>query len=251
MKSSKVKQEIFLPMVRRKTGNRALLIISSATALTLALLAGAVFFLLPKIAAFNVNQSTGTTGQVDNTTHTINAMGNTGKVSQVAVQPKQAAATTTKTKTNAKGSGNTTHTVPATSGNTNSAPATSTNNGNQATSAPATAAQQNLTVPVVTLKQYVPNIRHMVAQSFNITDKALALDLQNGMHLTNIAMQHGLSNAQLQTLLSSSISTGFQPAITTGSLTQAQVSTFIQQTQQNPTTLEQQLSILPPAVAHW
>ena len=238
-------------MVRRKTGNRSLLIISSATVLTLALLAGAVFFLLPKITASNANQSTGTTGQVDNTTHTMNATGNTGKVGQVAVQPKQAAAVTTKTNANAKGNGNAANTVPATSGNNNPAPATSANNGNQTTSVPATTSQQNLTVPVVTLKQYVPDIRHMVAQSFNITDKALALDLQNGMHLTNIAMQHGLSNAQLQTLLSSSITTGFQPAITTGSLTQAQVSTFIQQTQQNPTTLEQQLSILPPAVAHW
>jgi hypothetical protein len=248
-----VKQEVFLPMVRRKTGNRSLLIISSATVLTLALLAGAVFFLLPKITASNANQSTGTTGQVDNTTHTMNATGNTGKVGQVAVQPKQAAAVTTKTNANAKGNGNgnAANTVPATSGNNNPAPATSANNGNQTTSVPATTSQQNLTVPVVTLKQYVPDIRHMVAQSFNITDKALALDLQNGMHLTNIAMQHGLSNAQLQTLLSSSITAGFQPAITTGSLTQAQVSTFIQQTQQNPTTLEQQLSILPPAVAHW
>jgi hypothetical protein len=246
-----VKQEAFLPMVRRKTGNRSLLIISSATVLTLALLAGAVFFLLPKITAANANQSTGTTGQVDNTAHTINATGKTAQVGQVAVQPKQAAAVTTKTNANAKGNGNAANTVPATSGNNNPAPATAANNGNQAASAPAATSQQNLTVPVVTLKQYVPDIRHMVAQSFNITDKALALDLQNGMHLTNIAMQHGLSNAQLQTLLSSSITTGFQPAITTGSLTQAQVSTFIQQTQQNPTTLEQQLSILPPAVAHW
>jgi hypothetical protein len=226
-------------MVRRKTGNRSLLFISSATVLALALLAGAVFFLLPKITASSVTQVTITDGQVNNGAHTINATGNTGNVGKVMIQPKQAAAATTKTSANAKGNGATPHTIPA----------TSANNGKQATSAPATT--QNLTVPVVTLKQYVPNIRHMVAQTFNITDKALALDLQNGMHLTDIAMQHGLSSAQLQTLLSSSISTGFQPAITTGSLTQAQVSTFIQQTQQNPTALEQQLSILPPAAAHW
>ena len=226
-------------MARRKTGNRSLLIISSVTVLTLSLLAGAVFFLLPKITASSANQSAGTTGQASNTAHTINSTGNTAKVGQAAVQPKQHTAATTKT--NAKGNRDATNTVPT----------TSANNGKQAAPAPTATLQQNLTVPVVTLKQYVPDIRHMVAQSFNITDKALALDLQNGMHLTNIAMQHGLSIAQLQTLLSSSITTGFQPAITTGSLTQAQVSTFIQQTQQNPTTLEQQLSILPPAVAHW
>ncbi len=234
-------------MVRRKTGNRSLLIISSATVLTLALLAGAVFFLLPKIAASSANQSTGTTGQAGNTAHTLNSTGTTGNVGQVAVQGKQAAAPATKT--NTKGNGNTTNTVPVTAANNNQTPATSANNG--ATSAPATTSQQKLTVPIVTLKQYVPNIRHMVAQSLNITDKALALDLQNGMHLTNLATQQGLSNTQFQTLLSSSITSSFQPAITAGSLTQAQVSSFIQQTQQNPTTLEQQLSILPPAVAHW
>jgi hypothetical protein len=234
-------------MVRRKKGNGSLLMISSVTVLTLALLAGAVFFLLPKITASSANQPTGTTGQAGNTAHTLNSTGNTGNVGQVAVQGKQAAAPATKT--NTKGNGNTTSTVPVTAANNNQAPATSANNG--ATSAPATTPQQNLTVPIVTLKQYAPNIRHMVAQSLNITDKALALDLQNGMHLTNLATQQGLSNAQLQTLLSSSITSGFQPAITAGSLTQAQVSSFVQQTQQNPTTLEQQLSILPAPVAHW
>jgi hypothetical protein len=122
-------------------------------------------------------------------------------------------------------------------------------NGNQA-AAPAAPAQ-NMTVPIVTLKQYVPDIRHMVAQNFNLTDKALAQQLQNGMHLKDIAMQHGLSDMQLQNLLSTSITTGFQPAITAGSVTPVQVSTFIQQTQQNPTTLEQQMSILPAPVAHW
>jgi transposase-like protein len=132
---------------------------------------------------------------------------------------------------------------------TNSAPMGNTNT-TQATPAP-TVMPKSATVPLVTLKQYVSNIRHMVAQSFNITDKALAQQLQNGMHLKDIAMQHGLSDTQLQRLLSSSISTGFQPAISAGSVTQAQVSTFIQQAQQNPTTLEQQLSILPPTVAHW
>jgi hypothetical protein len=126
----------------------------------------------------------------------------------------------------------------------NAATTTNGTNGNQATT-------QNTTIPLVTLKQYVPDIRHTVAQSLNITDKALALQLQGGMHLKDIAMQHGLTNTQLENLLSSSISLGFQPAINTGSLTQMQVSSFIQQTQLNPTTFEQQLSVLPAPVAHW
>lgn len=234
-------------MVRRKTRKRPVLLISSVTVLTLALLAGAVFFLLPKVTAASTTQSTGTTGQINNTANTINTKGNAGNIGKVAIQPTRTVAVAPQKNSPATGNGNTTK--PAATGNNN--PAAPANNGAKTTAAPAATSPQNLTVPVVTLKQYVPNIRHMVAQSFNITDKALVLDLQSGMHLTTIATQQGLSNAQLQTLLSSSITTSFQPAITTGSLTQAQVSSFIQQTQQNPTTLEQQLSILPPPVAHW
>ncbi len=236
-------------MVRRKTRKRPVLLISSVTILTLALLAGAVFFLLPKVTAASTTQSTGTTGQINNTANTINTKGNAGNIGKVAIQPTRTVAVAPKKNSPATGNGNTNN--PAATGNNNPAPAAPANNGAKTTAAPAATSPQNLTVPVVTLKQYVPNIRHMVAQSFNITDKALALDLQSGMHLTTVATQQGLSNAQLQTLLASSITTSFQPAISTGSLTQAQVSSFIQQTQKNPTTLEQQLSILPPPVAHW
>ncbi len=223
-------------MVRRKAKRQSRLVISSAIVLTLALFSGAVFFLLPKITAASVNQPMVSTKQASNAAHTINSTSNTGKANkanttsnggQVAAQPTQAPSTTTKQGSNS-----------ATTGNGNQAPAS-------------VAPPQNTTVPLVTLKQYVPDIRHMVAQSFNITDKALAQQLQNGMHLKDIAMQHGLSATQLQSLLSTSISTGFQPAISAGSVTQAQVSTFIQQTQQNPTTLEQQLSILAAPIAHW
>ncbi len=229
-------------MVRRKKRDLSLLIVSSATVLILAMLAGAVFFLLPKLTAASTNRSMVMTRQTGNAAPMTNTSANTGKANKVVAQPAQAATTGAKagSQSTAMGSGNT----------PKPAPATTANNGNQA-AAPAATSSQNLTVPVVVLKQYVPNIRHTVAQSLNITDKALAQDLQSGMHLTGIATQHGLSNAQLQTLLSSSITSGFQPAISAGSLTQAQVSSFIQQTQQNPTTLEQQLSILPPAVAHW
>ena len=229
-------------MVRRKARRRSGLIIGSAIVLTLAVLSGAVFFLLPKITAASVNQPMSSTRQASNTANTINSTtstSNTNKTNQgskvsnatntgqIPSQPTQAPATTTKQSSNTGTMGN----------------------GNQA-AAPAAPAQ-NMTVPIVTLKQYVPDIRHMVAQNFNLTDKALAQQLQNGMHLKDIAMQHGLSDMQLQNLLSTSITTGFQPAITAGSVTPVQVSTFIQQTQQNPTTLEQQMSILPAPVAHW
>ncbi len=217
--------------VRQKARRRPWLLISSAIILTLALLTGAVFFLLPKITAARVTQPMVSSAQGNHAATTLNSTAKTGNantastVGQVAAQPTQAASTTTKQGSNSAAMGNGKTTQPA--------PATAANNGNQA-SAPATV-PQNATVSVVTLKQYVPGIRHMMAQNFNITDKALAQQLQNGMHLKDIATQQGLSVAQLQNLLSTSISTGFQPAINTGSLTQTQVSTFIQQMQQNPT----------------
>src|SRR5438876_2272413 len=229
-------------MIRPKARRRPWLLISSATIFTLAVLTGAVFFLLPKIVATHANQSTGSTGNsaqtLNSTNNTSNAnptnkASNTNTAVQVKVQPTQAVPTMTAQGSNATTTDN---------GNTmQSTPATGTNNG----------APQTATVPVVTLKQYVPDIRHMVAQQLNITDKALAQQLQNGMHLKDIAMQHGLSDMQLQNVLSNSITAGFQPAVSAESLTQMQVSSFIQHTQLNPTTLEQQLSVLPAPVAHW
>lgn len=225
-------------MIRPRTRRRPWLLISSATILTLAVLTGAVFFLLPKIVATHANQPTGSTG---NSAQTLNSKNNTGSANltnkasntntavHVTVQPTQAVPTMA-----AQGSN-----------------ATTTGKGNTMQSTPANTAPQTATVPVVMLKQYVPDIRHMVAQQLNITDKALAQQLQNGMHLKDIAMQHGLSGMQLQNVLSSSITAGFQPAVSAGSLTQMQVSSFIQQTQLNPMVLEQQLSILPAPVAHW
>ena len=230
-------------MGRRKTRNRAVFIVSSATIITLTLLAGAIFFLLPRITAAITKQSNVTTEQAHKAAPIKKASGNTSNTSKITAQPTQATSTSTKTDSRS--------TTMSNGNNTKPAPATTANNGNQTGTAPIATSPQNLTVPPVMLKEYVSNIRHMVAQNLNITDKALAQDLQSGMHLTSIATQHGLSNAQLQTLLASSITSGFQPAISAGSLTQAQVSSFIQQTQQNPTTLEQQLSILPLASAHW
>jgi hypothetical protein len=223
-------------MVRPKARKRPWLIISSVSILTLAVLSGAVFFLLPKISAASTNQSTGSMGNSAQTLNTTNTTGNVNKTGQVAAQPTQAAPTMTTQGSNAPTTANGTNTQPT--------PATGATNSNQATT-------QNAAVPLITFKQYVPDIRHMVAQNLNITDKALALQLQSGMHLKDIAMQHGLSNTQLENVLSSSISLGFQPAINAGNLTQMQVASFIQQTQLNPTTFEQQLSILPAAVAHW
>ena len=101
------------------------------------------------------------------------------------------------------------------------------------------------------LKQYGSSIQRMVAQGLNISNKQLAMQLQAGKHLKDIAQAQGISNNQLQTLLAHSIQSGFNPAIQIGQLTQTQVSSFVQQAQQNPMLLEQTLSVTPPLPAHW
>ncbi|HEV2661018.1 MAG TPA: hypothetical protein VGU68_10480, partial [Ktedonobacteraceae bacterium] len=70
-------------------------------------------------------------------------------------------------------------------------------------------------------------------------------------HLKDIAQAQGISDNQLKALLATSIQSGFGTAIQIGQLTQAQVSSFVQQTQQNPMLLEQTLSVTPPLPAHW
>lgn len=255
-------------MMVRPARQRPWIVIVSITILALALLSGAFFFLLPKLAAASTTQTT-SMGATNNTAQTLNTTKNTGAANMTNKPGTTSSTNTANTTNTANASGNannagqqvapqTNQPAPATTtqssnvpttGNNNSPQQTTTQSGNNAGQQQATS--QNLSVPLVMLKQYVPDIRHIVAQKFNITDKALALQLQNGIHLTDIAMQHGFSVTQLENLLSSAITLGFQPAVATGLLTQTQISTFIQQIQINPTTLEQQLSILPPPVAHW
>lgn len=115
----------------------------------------------------------------------------------------------------------------------------------------ASTTQSNANTFAQPLKSYGPQIQHMVAQGLNVPDKELATQLQAGKHLKDIAQVQGISNTQLQTLISTSITNSFAPAVQGGLLTQTQVSSFVTQTQQNPQMLEQTLSIAPPPRPHW
>jgi DNA-binding CsgD family transcriptional regulator len=209
-------------------------IVSGSALLALAFIAGAVLLTLPKITATGVRP----TSQVstNNPAHTIQGTTNTDQPAKVVPQPISATAT------NAQGTA-----TPTTTGN-GQQKTTTVGNGNQPTSTMSAATASMFVQP---LKQYGLSIQRMVAQGLNISNKQLAMQLQAGKHLKDIAQTQGVSTNQLQILLANSIQSGFGPAIQGGQLTQAQVSSFVQQTQQNPATLEQTLSVTPPKPAHW
>jgi|GEM_PF-4505672 hypothetical protein len=227
----------------RRNMKRMVFIASGVTLLALALIAGAVLVKLPKTAATGtapVSQaSTNSPAQT-----TIQGTTKTDQPAKVAPQPTSAAKVNTQTPA-----------APAATGNGQQKTTTTSNqlNGNQPTSN-----QPNSTMPATTagmfeqpLKQYGSSIQLMVAQGLNISNRQLAMQLQASKHLKDIAQAQGVSNNQLKTLLATSIQSGFGPAVQIGQLTQTQVSSFVQQTQQNPVLLEQTLSVTPPLPSHW
>ena len=150
MSKQRAIQEVSLPMARRKT-RRTMFIISGATLTALALIAGAILV----------------TYQI-----TINVHGAPDSANTIQATTKNAAQQTTPVATANKAApvqipGNPT---PANNGNTN---------------APAT--QPNTNTFVQPLKLYGPQIQHKVAQGLNISDRALATQLQAGKHLKDIA----------------------------------------------------------------
>ncbi|HEV2655095.1 MAG TPA: hypothetical protein VGT82_09045 [Ktedonobacteraceae bacterium] len=227
----------------RRNMKRMVFIAGGVTLLALALIAGAVVVKLPKTAA------TGTmpTSQATMNSPAQTTIQGTTKIDQpakVAPQPTSAAKVNTQTPQAPAAKNHSQHKMKTTSNQPNNNPTTS----NQPTS----------TVPAATtgifaqpLKQYGFSIQLMVAQGLNIPSKQLAMQLQAGKHLKDIAQAQGISDNQLKALLATSIQSGFGTAIQIGQLTQAQVSSFVQQTQQNPMLLEQTLSVTPPLPAHW
>jgi hypothetical protein len=227
----------------RRNMKRMLFIAGGVTLLALALIVGAVVIKLPKTAATGTaptsQASTNSSAQT-----TIQGPTKTDQPAKVVPQPTSAAKVAPQ---------------PTSVANVNTqgpAAPTATTNGQQKTTTNAN--QPAATMPAATvgmfeqpLKQYGSSIQRMVAQGLNISNKQLAMQLQAGKHLKNIAQAQGVSDKQLQTLLATSIQSGFGPAVQIGQLTQAQVSSFVQQTQQNPVLLEQTLSVTPPQPSHW
>jgi DNA-binding CsgD family transcriptional regulator len=227
----------------RRNMKRIVLIAGGVTLLALALIAGAVIVKLPKIAA------TGTMPTAQASTNspaqtTIQGTTKTDQPAKVVPQPtsaaKVAAQPTSAANVNTQG--------PAAPIATGNGQQKTTTNGNQPTATMPAATVGMFEQP---LKQYGASIQRMVAQGLNISNKQLAMQLQAGKHLKDIAQAQGVSNNQLQTLLATSIQSGFGPAVQIGQLSQAQVSSFVRQAQQNPVLLEQTLSVTPPQPSHW
>jgi flagellar basal body-associated protein FliL len=116
-------------------------------------------------------------------------------------------------------------------------------NANSATSTSTpTVAPQPTSKPtgpyVQALKQYGSGIKSQMAQGLKLTTDQLATQLQVGKSLSDIATAQGLSAAQLQNLIATSLQNGLNPAISSGELTQKQVTLLIKRWQKNPKTLE-------------
>lgn len=227
----------------RRNMKRMVFIAGGVTLLALALIVGAVVVKLPKTAATGTMPTTQASTNSPAQT-TIQGTTKTDQPAKVAPQPTSAAKVNTQTPT-----------APAATGNDQQK---TTTTSNQPNNNPTTSSQPASTMPAATLgifaqplKQYGFSIQLMVAQGLNIPSKQLAMQLQAGKHLKDIAQAQGISDNQLKTLLATSIQSGFGTAVQIGQLTQAQVSSFVQQAQQNPMLLEQTLSVTPPLPAHW
>ncbi len=91
------------------------------------------------------------------------------------------------------------------------------------------------------LKQYAPEIRSQMAQGLKLTPEQLAAQLKSGQTLSAIATAQGLSTVQLQNLIATSLQNSLQPAVSSGDLTQKQVTTLVKRWQKNPKQLERLL----------
>lgn len=88
------------------------------------------------------------------------------------------------------------------------------------------------------LRQNAQTIRAQIAQGLKLTPLQLLADLRAGQTLSQIATAQGLSTAQLQALIGSTLQTTLQPKVASGDFTQKQVDTAMQRFQKNPDLLD-------------
>ena len=117
-------------------------------------------------------------------------------------------------------------------------------NSPTATSTSSTTTKTKVKTEAAIIKEYTPDIRDNMAQGLHLTPEQLTNDLRSGQTLNQIATTQGVSNTQLQTLISTSVTTGLQPAVTAGTLTQTQVNNLVKRYEKNHTPLEKLLSVL-------
>jgi hypothetical protein len=72
---------------------------------------------------------------------------------------------------------------------------------------------------------------------------ACSTEAKAGKTLSSLASAQGVSSSQLQTLVTNAFQQGFQPAVSSGSLTQRQVDDLIKRMLKQPQTLDRYLSV--------
>ncbi len=96
--------------------------------------------------------------------------------------------------------------------------------------------------PAVYVRQYSNTIRAQIAQGLHLTPDQLMTQLQSGKTLPQIAAAQNVSSDQLNTLISTSVTSALQPAVQSGKITQQQVNKLVQSYQKNPQPLDRILS---------
>lgn len=123
-------------------------------------------------------------------------------------------------------------TAPANNQAAASTPAVSTTAAN--------AANKNVYAPY--LAQYRGTIRSQIAQGLHLSDTQLEAQLSSGKTLSTIAADQKVSNSQLQTIVTNAFQSGFQPAVSSGNLTQKQVDALVKRMLKQPKTLDRYLA---------
>ena len=210
----------------RRNSKRMVFMVSGATLFALALIAGAALFTLPKITAKTSTPAAQNAMQAP--ARTVKEPAKTDQPAKVASQPV-VPATGQKPAAPATGQ-NTQGAAPAPPVGNDQPKSTdkSSSPGDKQATDPKMPATPS-SVFKLPLKEYGPSIQRMVALGLNTSNKQLAVQLQGGMHLKDIAQVQGVSQSQLGTLLANSIKSGFGPANQMGQLTQDQVMIFAQQ----------------------
>ena len=108
----------------------------------------------------------------------------------------------------------------------------------------ATVTTKKTTITTI-VKEYIPSIRDQMAQGLHLTPEQLTTDLRSGQTLDQIATTQKVSSTQLTTLISKSVTTGLQPAVDAGTLTQKQVDALVKRFEKTHTPLEKLLSAMP------
>lgn len=100
-----------------------------------------------------------------------------------------------------------------------------------------TTPQTNTKSLAQSLKQYTPNIEQQLASGLKMTPDQLTTAIRSGKSLSQVASDQKVTGSQLDTVISNAIQNGLQPAVSSGTLMQKQVTTLVKRYQKNPDQL--------------